>query len=332
MNRVLASLALALLAGLQPLCAAEVSVSATQIRTFGETALDGRVGKLVFRGGVALVAQDDTFGGLSGVAPTGPNHQVSFVSDRGSFVSGHLVYDDDNRLFGLIGVRVEPMQNSQGAVLPRQYAKDAEGVDTVYRNGQPVAVRVSFEHLTRVADFALTDGVPGGPAREVALPQWLTDLRTNQSLESVCVAPPRSPIAGSTLLLTEDHDDGAGNHSGWLLGQQDKGAISYAASPGVYPTDCAFLPNGDLLVLERGVVMLTFVMALRRVPAAQVRPGAVMQGELLLSASGSAIDNMEALAVHAAPDGETRILIGSDNNFNDWQRSLLLEFALPDPS
>lgn len=323
------SLALALLAGTPPLTAAEVAVRATQISSFGETALDGTFGQLIFRGGLALVAQDDTFGGLSGLTSTGSNQQVSFVTDRGSFVAGQLAYDESGRLFGLIGVTVEPMQNSQGDPLPRQYAKDAEGIDTIYRNGVPVAVRVVFEHLTRVADFDLIEGVPGGPAREVSIPQWLTDLRTNASLESVCVAPPASPIAGSTLLLTEDHDDGAGHHSGWLLGQADKGPISYQKDPVVYPTACAFLPNGDLLVLERGVSMLSFAMTLRRVAAADVRPGAVMEGELLLAANGSEIDNMEALAVHTAPDGEVRILIGSDNNFNDWQRSLLLEFALP---
>lgn len=330
MQRTLATIAVALLAGLSPLEAAEVTVSATQITSFGDTGLDGRVGRLAFRGGLALVAQDDTFGGLSGLTTTGPDQHVSFVTDRGSFVAGQLAYDDADRLFGLIGVTVEPIRNSKGDPLPRQYAKDAESIDTIYRSGIPVGVRVGFEHLTRVADFALSDGVPGGAAREVELPGWLDDLRTNGSLESVCIAPPSSPIAGSTLLLTEDHDDGAGNHAGWLLGQNDKGPISYAVSPVVYPTDCAFLPNGDLLVLERGVSMLTFSMALRRVAAADVRPGSVMTGELLLAVSGSAIDNMEALAVHQAPDGETRILIGSDNNFNDWQRSLLLEFALLD--
>tara|TARA_R110002020_G_scaffold15221_4_gene54241 strand:+ start:214 stop:1206 length:993 start_codon:yes stop_codon:yes gene_type:complete len=328
MARLPATIALAVLAGWSPLQAAEVAVTATPLPTFGEVALDGAVGGLIFRGGVSLVAQDDTFGGLSSLAITGPGQQVSFVTDRGSFVSGQLAYDDANRLFGLIGVTVEPMQNSQGALLPRQYAKDAEAVDTVYRNGAAVAVRVAFEHLTRVADFTLTDGVPGGAAREIAIPDWLTDLRTNASLESLCIAPPASPVAGSTLLIAEDRDDGAGNHSAWLLGQNDKGPLSYRANDGLYPTDCAFLPNGDLLVLERGLSMLTFAMALRRVPAAEVRPGQVMAGALLLSASGNAIDNMEALAVHQAPGGETRILIGSDNNFNDWQRSLLLEFAL----
>lgn len=310
-----------------PVQAAEVVVSATQITQFNDRAVGQQVDKLVFRGGIALVSQDDTFGGLSGLAMTGPQQAV-FVSDRGNFISGQLAYDDHGRLLSLMGIRIEPMRNSKGDLLPRQYARDAESVDTVYRDGVAVAVRVGFEHLTRVADFALEDGIPQGAAREVAIPDWLTDARTNETLESVCVAPPASPVAGSTLLLAEEALDAAGNHRGWLLGASDRGAIGYQNSPVVSPTECAFLPNGDLLVLERGVSMLSFVMNLRRVPAAEVRPGNIMAGELLLTASGGSIDNMEAMAVHTAPDGETRILIGSDNNFNDWQRTLLLEFAL----
>jgi hypothetical protein len=328
-TRLGAAILAAVLAGsLLPAAAVEVIVSASPITQFKDAGIDGAVDRLIFRGGIALVSQDDTFGGLSGLTMTGPDHQVVFVSDRGNFISGHLAYDDEDRLLSLIGITIEPMRNSRGDVLPRQYARDAESVDTVYRDGAPVAVRVGFEHLTRVADFALTDGRPGGAAREIAIPDWLTDLRTNESLESVCIAPPASPIAGSTLLLTEEALDEDGNHRGWLLGQNDRGPIAYTNSPVVNPTECAFLPNGDLLVLERGVSMLSFVMALRRVPAAEVRPGNLMVGELLLSASGGSIDNMESLAVHTAPDGELRILIGSDNNFNDWQRTLLLEFAL----
>jgi hypothetical protein len=320
--------AAALLGSTLPVAAVEATVTATQIPTFGETAIGEPVGKLIYRGGIAMTSPDDTFGGLSGLTMTGPNQQALFVTDRGNFVSGHLAYDDRGSLFGFIGVAIEPMRNSKGEVLPRQYAKDAESVDTVMRDGAPVAVRVGFEHLTRVADFALTNGVPGGPAREVTIPQWLTDTRSNETLESVCIAPPASPVAGSTLLLAEGHFDENGNHRGWLLGQNDKGPIAYQNSPVVNPTECAFLPNGDLLVLERGVSVLSFEMNLRRVPAAEVRPGKVMEGELLLSAVGGAIDNMEAMTVHIAPDGELRILIGSDNNFNDWQRTLLFEFAL----
>lgn len=329
--RLCAPLPLAiLLAATEIAGAVEVSISAAPITQFKGAGLDQAVDGLIFRGGLAMQSQVDTFGGLSGLTAAGPAQQVVLVTDRGNFVSGRLAYDDADRLFGFIGVNVEPMQNSKGQPLPRQYARDAEGVDTVYRDGAPVAVRVGFEHLTRVADFALTDGLPGGPARDVAIPEWLSALRTNEALESVCIAPPASPIAGSTLLITEHALDEAGNHQGWLLGVIDKGPLSYQASPVVNPTECAFLPNGDLLVLERGVSFLTFSMALRRVPADQVRPGNLMMGELLLEAGGGEVDNMESLMVHTAPNGEVRIVIGSDNNFNDWQRSLLLEFALPE--
>ncbi|SFV37000.1 hypothetical protein SAMN05216456_2698 [Devosia crocina] len=314
----------------QPAAAIDVTVSAAQVTRFKGVDVDGQVDKLIFRGGLTLQAQNDMFGGLSSITVTGPNQSIALVTDRGQFVSGKLAYDEADRLLSLIGVTMEPIQNSGGQPLPRQYARDAEGMDTIYREGVPTAVRVSFENLTRVADFAITDGRPGGPAREIAIPQWLTDLRTNRSLESICIAPPASPIAGSTLLLTEEALDENGNHRGHFLGNADKGPVTYVNSPIVNPTDCAFLPNGDLLVLERGVALFSFVMNLRRVPAAEVRPGNLMRGELLLSAEGGEIDNMESLMVHTSPGGETRILIGSDNNFNDWQRQMLLEFALLD--
>src|SRR5690606_28759630 len=147
-----------------------------------------------------------------------------------------------------IGIAIEAIQNSRGVALPRQFARDAEALGVIVRDGVPAAVRVGFENLTRVADFDLVDGVPSGAAREVAIPDWLTAARTNESLEAVCIAPPASPIAGSTLLLTEDVAAQDGEHSAWLLGRNDRGPLTLAVSPGVYPTDCAFLPNGDLLV------------------------------------------------------------------------------------
>lgn len=324
------ALAIALATLAIPAGAVEATVSAAQVTHFKGAGLDEAVDGLIFRGGLTLQSPDDTFGGLSSVTQTGADQRISFITDRGNFVAGQLAYDEVDRLIGLIGVTIEPMRNSGGDVLPRQYARDAEGMDTVWRDGVPVAVRVGFEHLTRVADFTITDGRPGGAAREVAIPDWLTDERTNETLESVCIAPPGSPIAGSTLLLAEEMLDEGGNHRGYFLGVNDKGPVTYVNSPIVNPTDCKFLPNGDLLVLERGVSLFAFVMNLRRVPADRVRPGNLMEGELLLSAQGGEIDNMESLMVHQTPGGETRIFMGSDNNFNDWQRTLLLEFALPE--
>ncbi|MGV3490764.1 MAG: esterase-like activity of phytase family protein [Devosia sp.] len=308
--------------------AQEPTVTAIPISTFLGVAVGQRVQGLIWRGGMEMQSQSDTFGGLSGLAFTGPDNQLVAVSDRGNFVSGKLLYDEANRPVGLIGVTIEPIQNSRGTELPRAYTRDAESIALIVRDGQPSAVRVGFENLTRVADFALVDGRPAGPAREVNIPDWLSDTRTNETLESVCVAPPASPIAGSTLLLTEGIIDDDGLHAGFLLGRNDRGPLSYVAGDGLNPTDCAFLPDGDLLVLERGIGLFMFRMRLVRVPAAEVRPEARMQGEVLLETTGPDIDNMEAVAVHSAPDGMTRITLLSDNNFNDWERNLLLEFSL----
>lgn len=323
---------LALLASLQPhlAFAEDETVTANPITTFMDAAVGERVQGLVWRGGIELHGASDAFGGLSGLGFIDDEGRLVMVSDAGRFLSGQLIYDEELRPLSLVGVTIEPIQNSRGAALPRPYTRDAEAIDVIFRDGGAAAVRVGFENLTRVADFDLVDGRPRGAAREVNIPAWLTDTRTNKSLEAVCIAPPTSPVAGSTLLLTEGVLDDDGLHAAELLGVNDRGPLSYLSSPGSDPTDCAFLPNGDLLVLERGIALVTFTMKLKRIAAADVRPGAHMDGELLLESSGGDIDNMEAVAVHQAPDGSTRISIVSDNNFNDWERTLLLEFSLPE--
>jgi hypothetical protein len=73
-----------------------------------------------------------------------------------------------------------------------------------------------------------------------------------------------------------------------------------------------------------------FSMRLVLVPAAAVVPESLLTGRVLLQVTGGDIDNMEAVAVHAGPDGKSRITLVSDNNFNDWERNLLLEFSLPE--
>jgi hypothetical protein len=42
------------------------------------------------------------------------------------------------------------------------------------------------------------------------------------------------------------------------------------------------------------------------------------------------IDNMEAIAAHRSAAGETILTLMSDDNFSALQRTLLMQFALPD--
>ncbi|MBP0575596.1 esterase-like activity of phytase family protein, partial [Mycobacterium tuberculosis] len=79
-------------------------------------------------------------------------------------------------------------------------------------------------------------------------------------------------------------------------------------------TSAAFLPSGDLLLLERRFELLTGpAMRIRRLKAADIAPGATVDGEDLITANiTTAIDNMEGLAVDTAPDGGTILTIVSD--------------------
>ncbi len=306
--------------------AAQVQISAEPIAQFQAQPIGEKIGELTWQGGLVLTGPA-AFGGISGLTFVTQNQWIA-VTDRGQFISGTLEFEQ-GQIIGFGNVEMSPIKNSTGNPLPRNYSRDAEAIDTIYREGQVVAVRVSFENLTRVADFDLQDMRPVGPAREVAIPPWLVKLRTNGSLESACIATDASPIAGSTLLITEDERDANGDHSAWLLGNQDKGPIALKSANGFNPTDCAFLPNGDLLVLERGTDFLSFKMQVRRIAANTVAPKALLDGEIILFGSGGDIDNMEALAIRIAEDGSTRMVLMSDDNFNGWERTLLLEFELP---
>jgi hypothetical protein len=69
-------------------------------------------------------------------------------------------------------------------------------------------------------------------------------------------------------------------------------------------------------------------MRLRRIAGQDIRPGATVDGTVLIEAdSRFAIDNMEGLAVRVV-DGQTILTLVSDDNGSMFQRTLLLQFAL----
>ena len=92
----------------------------------------------------------------------------------------------------------------------------------------------------------------------------------------------------------------------------------------------AILPGGELLLLERKFSLRGGAgIRIRRIPLAQIAPGALVDGPTLLEADlGFEIDNFEGLDVHQTPDGETVLTLISDDNFSMLQRTILLQFAL----
>ena len=131
-----------------------------------------------------------------------------------------------------------------------------------------------------------------------------------------------------------------GAHAGWLFAPSATppslipggswSRFGYRPERDLSPAGAAGLPDGDLVVLERGFrLLLGFRVRIARVPAAQLREGAIAQGREVARLDGRfTIDNFEGIATRTGPRGETLLYVISDDNFNIFQRTLLMVFAL----
>ncbi|MNT33528.1 hypothetical protein D3C72_1694610 [compost metagenome] len=146
----------------------------------------------------------------------------------------------------------------------------------------------------------------------------------------MAISPKDGPLGGAAVTVSERSVDKADNLLAGILDGPMKGAFAVARTEPYAVTDGAFLPDGDLLLLERRFNFASGLgMRIRRIPGASIRPGAVVDGDVILEADmGYQIDNMEGLDVVAGPDGDISVIIVSDDNHSILERNLMLEFRL----
>jgi hypothetical protein len=138
------------------------------------------------------------------------------------------------------------------------------------------------------------------------------------------------PLAGTLIAISERGLDANGNLRAFLIGGPSAGEFAIRRSDDFDISDCALLPSGDLLLLERRFLWRSGVaMRIRKVPLDAIAPGALVDGdELLVADMRYQIDNMEGLAVHRTEAGEIILTLVSDDNFSPLQRTILLQFKL----
>jgi hypothetical protein len=288
-----------------------------------------RFGSLVWRGGLKISGASP-FGGISGLALSADGGRLVAVTDDGDWVTGRLSYRD-GRLGGFSDVVMTPVLGAPGERLNNKADKDAEGLTPIGDD----EFLVSFERRHRIARYRLDGKGRFGRAAYLPVPDAFARLPSNQGIEAVGMPPasaPGSPPESQVVVAIAEHAlDDTGNHSGWLIavdGSAERFAVS--RSDGFDITDLAFIPGGDLILLERRFgPFLGGAFRLRRVARGDLRPGALLEGRTLLAADDSyTVDNMEGLAVHRGENGETVLSLISDDNFSAAQSTLLLQFAL----
>lgn len=299
-----------------------IAVKASPIATFRPNSQDTRFGRLEFRGGLRLTSDFPGFGGISGFVLEPGGKGFLALTDAGLFIKGNLDTEGDRPL-GLSDVLAAAMLDDKGRIQATRGRGDAEALAVA-----PDTVYVTFEDINEIWSYPGPDplGKTGVP---VPAPRGVRDLRDNLGLEAL-VYVPGPPMTGALVAIGEQGATDEADLPGFIIGGPRPGAFTIRKSGRFSATDAALGPKGELFLLERHYAPAEGVsLQLRRLSLADVKPGAVLDGDILVKADmGFEVDNMEGLSVTVNGKGETILTMISDDNFNPLQRTILLRFAL----
>ena len=309
-----------------------IEIQSRQISSFRALGGNGdRAGKLKFRGGLVMSATNASFGGWSGITIEPDGKHFLAVSDEGHWLSGEIAYAG-KAPSGIIRARIGPIVALRGRQLDKKRDLDAEAVSPLTGSLAKGTVLIGFERNQRIGIFPVADGALLAPERYLKLPPEARRMSANKGFEAVAHIG-GGPARGAIIAFAERYPGDPKTHTGWIWLKDISHRLSIVDHGGFEITDAASLPDGRLLILERRFRWTEGVkMRLRLIAADALKPGAVLDGEILLEAAQSSeIDNMEGLAIHRAASGETVLTLISDNNFNTFlQRNLLLQFTFSD--
>jgi hypothetical protein len=299
-------------------------VTAKPILQFRTGSEQSRFGPLEFRGGIEFSSSDSRVQSLSGIRFRQDGVRFVSVLDTGHWLTGRIERDAAGRLSGLTDVAVNPIL-LRGGHAESKAAADAEGL--ALRGGEAF---VSFEQQHRIDAYPDPGFEASSPARSLDFLIPRHELRRNAGFETLVASPVSSPLQGGLIAITERSLDEDGNLFAAIIDGPLKGQFKVVRNDPYDATDGAFLPNGDLLLLERRFSFIGGLgMRIRLIKGEDIRPGAVVDGEVLIDADRSyAIDNMEGLDVIRGADGRSHVIIVSDDNGNIFQRNVMLEFVL----
>jgi hypothetical protein len=283
-----------------------------------------RFGPLTFVGGLEMSSGRD-FGALSAFRFLTPGERFIGVADTGFWFFGRVEHDREGRPSGIADFTMQQMVDAEGNVIGRKWLTDAEGLGV--RDG---IATVGFERQHRISEFRIDPDDMKAPLRNVDFLVPARELRMNRGFETVTYAPADGPLKGARVIVSEKSLDRSGNPYAAILEGPEKGIFTVARDGKYDVTDGAFLPGGDLLLLERSFSIAEGVgMRLRRIDGRTIRPGRVATGKVILEADmGYQIDNMEGLDVWRRADGALIVSLISDDNHSLLQRNLYLEFSL----
>lgn len=276
-----------------------------------------RDGSLNFVRGWHLTSPHSYFGGLSAIARIGPD-RFQFVGDNGYWTRLTLTADGRARDF-----HIDSLPTPDGR--PRR--KSMIDAESMVFDPASSKTWVAFEGINQVWRFDAAMTRVESRRASPALRRW------------PAVSGPEAMVRladGRTILFSEDADDDPRGTE--ALVYDDDPAVPgkapvrffYDAQGKGLVSDAAPLPDGRILLVHRRLgfdPVFTTILAI--VDPAGIGADKVVRSRTIGRVPKPLADNYEGAAI-SVEGGRTWLWLVSDDNFNRWQRSMILQIELVD--
>jgi hypothetical protein len=271
------------------------------------------VGRLHFLGGWTMTSPDARLGGLSGLHVE--NGQAIAVSDAGMMVRFPLPGATPNPR-----ISFQPVDSGPG---PRRLrtTRDTEGLAVTGNQ-----LWISFERYNAVWRYDRATLAEQSGARPEPMRRW----RGNSGPESLV------RLADGRFLVIEEGRDNGSTESQAILFAGDPSMpgtpairLTYRRPAGYRATDAALLPDGRVLILNRGLSWLRLSAKLVVADVRGLSEGGTLEGQEVATLEAPAvIENMEGMSV-TREGGRIIVWLTSDDDFMRMSRhTYLLKFEL----
>ncbi|MBJ7439023.1 MAG: esterase-like activity of phytase family protein [Sphingopyxis sp.] len=273
-------------------------------------------GTMRFVRGWNLVSPHSRFGGFSALARTGAG-QFQLVGDN-----GYATRLTINAAGGVAAVHIRPLPTPDGRPATKAMA-DTEALFIDPVSGKSWIALEGINQIWRLnSDLTTIES-----RRRLPAPRW----PANRGAEAMARLPD-----GRTVVFSEDADEDPRGRKALIY-------FGDPAAPGPLPihffydsrgkglvSDAAALPDGRILLVHRRLGFdPVFTTIIGIVDPADIANDAVVRSQTIGRVPRSLAENYEGAAV-TVENGRTWLWLVADNNFNRWQRSLLLQFELVD--
>jgi hypothetical protein len=280
-----------------------------------------RVGRLSWRGGIALRFEDENFGGVSAMEIEPGGRTVTMLTDRGHAAEVFLDYDAGGKLSGAKLVKIRPVLGAASRNIGDERNSDIEAIARIADGGWIVA----FERNHRVLQYPRSFEPLRAAPRQLNTPPGILRARGNSGIEAASETEDRK-----VLLIAEDLPTVRGFTYAWLGNGAEWTPMAYSLFPPYKPVGAALLPDGDIVVIERRFAgESSRGTRIAEIDKRKLRPGAPIQTtEIARLEPPFVTANFEAVTARMAGRGQTLVYLASDNDFAKDRPTLLLMFEL----